>query len=99
MENYWKYINSNGINIPPASKEFEKDGIIASSTVIFGTKEKTIHLGYYKYDVGLLHWYDQQGNLIENVDKWNYLPTDNPIDSFQTSVAKAFVSALSKTGH
>lgn len=76
MENYWKYINSDGTNIPPASKEFEKDGIIASSTVIFGTEDKTVHLGYYKYDNGLLHWYDQQGSIIENVNKWNYLPID-----------------------
>jgi hypothetical protein len=99
VENYWKYINSDGTNISPASKEFEKDGIIASSTVIFGTEEKTVHLGYYKYDNGLLHWYDQHGNLIENVDKWNYLPTDAPADTFRISVAKGFVSALDKMGY
>lgn len=102
MENYWHYLTDGGEgNLPPFSKSFsnpDKD-FKASSTIIFGTEDSTVHLGYVTRKDNVLRWYDQQGNLIDNVNRWNYLPTDAPTDTFRKTVAKGFVSALDKMGY
>lgn len=97
MENYWHYLTDGGqSNLPPFSKNLS---VPASSTVIIGTEEHTVHLGYVMQKDGLLRWFDQHGNVIEYVNKWNYLPTDAPADTFRMTVAKGFVSALDKMGY
>lgn len=82
MENYWHYLTDGGYgNLPPFSKAYSNpaegdEGFAASSTVVIGTEERTVYLGWVMRKDGLLRWYDLDGKVIENVNKWNYLPTD-----------------------
>lgn len=85
MENYWHYVtDACDTNMPPFTKHICDPNLNeerwATSTLVIGTSDHTVYLGYCMKKDTYYTWYDLHGERIENVNRWNFLPQDSPID-------------------